>query len=238
MWRGAGRAFRRRAGLIGGCAFLALLGACARGDHAAPHEEATTPHEAAAAPPAPQAEPAEAAAPGVAGAEVERGICPFECCTYGRWSALAEVPVYAAEADTSRIAFRLSRGEEFTARTGNVHLDPVGLAVARDTLTLTPPGDSLPLHLSPGDTVQVLSPVGEGFFRMRVRGRVVEAEGFWAMTRPGRTRPMGELLRRPGWSWWVEVQNAKGQSGWLAMSELSGKIWGADSCAGPAPSTS
>jgi len=208
-----------------------LLGACARGDQAAPREEA-------AAPPAKTVEPAEPAAPPAPGVEVERGVCPFECCTYGRWRALADMPAYATEGDTSRIAYRLPRGEEFTARTGNVHLDPVGLAVARDTLTLTPPGDSVPVHLASGDTVQVLSPVGEGFFRVRVRGRVVEAEGFWAMTRPGRTRPVGELLRRPGWSWWVEVENAKGQTGWLAMSELSGKIWGADSCAGPAPNAS
>lgn len=165
------------------------------------------------------------------GAEVERGVCPFECCTYGRWSALAELPAYAAEADTSRVAFRLQRGEEFTARTGNVHISPVGLAVARDTFTLTPPNDRAPIRLSPGDTVQVLSPVGEGFFRVRVDGRVVEAEGFWAMTRPGRTRPVGKLLRAPGWSWWVEVENARGETGWLRMDALGGKIRGADACA-------
>ena len=169
---------------------------------------------------------------------MERGVCPFECCTYGRWRALAEIPVYAAEADTSRVAFRLRRSEEFTARTGNVHVDPVGLAVARDTITLTPPQDSKPIRLSPGDTVQVLSPVGEGFFRQRVKGRVVEAEGFWAMTRIGAKRPVGELLRRPAWSWWVQVENAKGQSGWLAMDSIRGKIWGADACAGPAPPAS
>lgn len=178
--------------------------------------------------------PAATAAPRRAAAEagaavVDRGVCPFECCVYGEWRALRPVEVHVAEGDTSNLSFRLAAGERFTARSGNVHLDPVGLAVARRPVTIGEVDPGGPIELEAGDTVEVLAPIGEGFHRMRRGDRVVASAGFWEGAE-------GELVRAPEWEWWVEIQSTEGRRGWVEMRRLGpNAVWGADACGGPEP---
>lgn len=164
---------------------------------------------------------------------VDRGVCPFECCTYTEWTARDSLRVYAAEGDSSTVAFTLAPGERFTGITGNVHLDPPGLVVARDTVLLNQEMAGGPVVLMPGDTVQVLSPIGEGFFNLLHEGRVVEGAGFWGFNAMENLEAQGELLREPEWEWWAQVRNAEGETGWLNMSTVPGQIGGVDACGGP-----
>jgi len=39
------------------------------------------------------------------------GVCPFECCTYGEWTAEQDIDVHAARSERAPVVFRLSRDE-------------------------------------------------------------------------------------------------------------------------------
>lgn len=184
-------------------ALVLLAAGCGRGD---------------APPSAREAGPAGARAAGPP--KVLRGVCPFECCTYREWTAAEGAVAYRAERDTGAAAFTLAAGERFTAHDGNVHVDRAGLAVVTDTAELRR-GMGRTYGLAPGDTLAVLAPAGEGHMWMW-NGR----ETFTADPMYG-----GRIVREVKWDWWVRVTNAAGQTGWLRMAGLRGRIAGADACA-------
>lgn len=161
---------------------------------------------------------------------VDRGVCPFECCVYREWIAHAPIRAYARERDTTSVAFTLAEGERFQALTGNVHLDTIGVAVVRRPVTWKEGPDSIG-RFEPGDTVYVLSYLGEDHFRMWHRGRIVEDFRFWPYTdeRPSGA-PEGVLLREPREDWWAQVRNAAGQVGWLHMSADGDRVGHKDAC--------
>lgn len=164
---------------------------------------------------------------------IQRGACPFECCQYGEWIAQGPIPVFPAELDTTEVAFQLAGQEPFTAITGNVHVRPVGLALV--TAPIAPsPYERPDLELAPGDSVLVLDPVGEGYYRVRYRGEEVTVQGFWAA--PGEDRSWygsreihGRLVRAPSYDWWVEVESASGGRGWIRVGHET-PLLGHDGC--------
>lgn len=168
---------------------------------------------------------------GVSQPYVDRGVCPFECCMYRDWLARESLRVYRSERDTSEVAFTLAEGETFEGMTGNVYVDPVGVAVVTDTVTYGP--NEAREQLLPGDTLYVLSPLGEGVFNMWHDGEVKEIYAFWGETglEPGGVK--GRLLREPKLEWWAHVRNREGQTGWINMDAVGGKIGNVDACAGP-----
>lgn len=46
------------------------------------------------------------------------GVCPFECCQYGTWTARDDITVYAKERDTSQPVFTIKTGQSFLAEQG------------------------------------------------------------------------------------------------------------------------
>lgn len=222
--------------LLSALLLAALLAACG------PTAETADPaEETADAPPAPEdtATPETPESPesdtivaaDVPQPYVDRGVCPFECCVYGEWTAREPLRVYSAERDTSNVAFTLAAGETFEGVTGNVYVDPVGVAVVTDTVTYGP--DDARAQLLPGDTLYVLSHLGEGVFNMWHDGEVKEIYAFWggSTLEPGGAK--GRLLREPETEWWAQVRNEAGETGWLLMDTIGGKIRGVDACAGP-----
>lgn len=191
---------------------------------------------AAANPPA--TTPGAPESPPLAGTEappvpyVERGGCPFECCVYGQWETVTDAPVFAAEGDTSTVAFILPAGQRFTAETGNVHVIQPGLAVATDTITLASgsPGGTA-TRLEAGDTVHVLGHQGEGVYEFWRNGATFSGEAFWAMM-PLSGRPAaGRLISEPITEWWVRVAESGGGNGWIRMGRAGQGIRGNDACA-------
>ena len=161
---------------------------------------------------------------------VDRGVCPFECCVYREWLALAPIRAYARERDTAAVAFTLAGGERFQALTGNVHLDPPGVAVVRRPVTWREGPDSIG-RFEPGDTLYVLSYLGEDHYRLWHRGRIVEFYRLWPY--PGErptAEPEGVLLREPREDWWAQVRNAAGQTGWIHVSADGESVGRKDAC--------
>ncbi len=189
-------------------------------------------------PPATANPPGAPASPPLAGNDrlpvpyIERGGCPFECCVYGQWETVTDVSVFAAEGDTSTVAFVLPAGRRFTAETGNVHVVQPGLAIVSDTITLASgaPGGAA-TRLEPGDTVRVLGHQGEGVYEFWRDGTTFSGEAFWTMM-PLSGRPAaGRIVSEPITEWWVRVADADGGSGWIEMGRAGQGIRGNDACA-------
>lgn len=140
------------------------------------------------------------------------GACPFECCAYREWMALAEVPLYE-HADGRALAARTQAGMKVLALTGEVRVKPVPLGAAADH----PP-------FSKGDLFFLLDPIGEGFYHYWKDGGVAEVlvepddhclnpgPSCWAeYVFPGSAlRPM---------AWWVQLRLPDGTIGWTDRAE-------------------
>ncbi len=162
---------------------------------------------------------------------VDAGACPFECCSYGAWTALREAPL-VARPDSDEVVARVKACEPVVAVTGEVRLSPVPVEVLRAHRS----GDGR--SFAPGDRFELLTPVGEGFFRARPIGGdelfTVDASGILDRAgceqAPGRCWALrrGEAQR----TWWIQIETAEGAIGWSRDAEL---FDGKDLCAVPDP---
>lgn len=143
---------------------------------------------------------------------IAKGACPFECCRFGGWTATATTELFDGPGG-SRVA-QLAIGERVEALTGEVHLQPIPILVR---LT-NPPG----LKASAGSIVFRLDDIGEGYGRVWVNGKIVDAD----------LTSVGDSCRAPGptcWGefvragdsqrsmlseWWIKIRTKDGKVGW------------------------
>lgn len=161
---------------------------------------------------------------------VDRGACPYECCVYREWVARGLIPVHPAEGDTVTVAYHLAPGERFRAHTGNVHLEPTGIAVfQRDVIYSTGPGPVR--RFQGGDTLYILSPLGEGYYNLWYRGEVVQYSGCWEEGSAASAAPTDcKLVRSPVMRWWVQIESAPGDTGWVDMQTHGARVGLRDAC--------
>lgn len=160
---------------------------------------------------------------------IERGVCPFECCRYGGWTAEDSIVVYTGEG-SSDTAFLLLPREQLNALTGNVHLLRAGLVVLTQPVTISGE-DSFPARtLSAGDTAYVLSYRGEGWYDVWVNDTIRNVESFWDDRReyPRPTNRPAHLVSEPEDIWWVYVTTPNGRTGWIRMDQAN--VSGLDAC--------
>lgn len=139
---------------------------------------------------------------------VDKGACPFECCTYRDWRVDKATAVRSAMRDGSSIAFRLKKGERVKGLTGSVITSQAGEV---RVLKRTKIGR---FTAQPGDTLYLLTYVGEGFHRVWYKGRITEEETY--------DKTIFRQLREPKAVWWVKIRNSRGQTGWSREPENFG----------------
>ena len=154
---------------------------------------------------------------------MRRGACPFECCVYGEWRAESAIPVRTAARADAAVAYEMRAGERFTAESGYVQVTGPAIVAVMDTVRALPD-----VTLLPGDTVVVLDYIGEGYWNLWHRGRVLrEVAGFWGAEVQ---HPAGAYYGDYAREWWVHV--TKPQEGWF-LSDSTARFSGVDACGVP-----
>lgn len=133
------------------------------------------------------------------------GACPFECCTYRQWIAKKNLVLYKKMGDKSPVAFKVRKGEKVTGVTGVVITNVAGKAEVLKTRTL----ESSKVQLTKGDTLFLLTYLGEGWYRFWYKGKFFEEDGYADGIK---------ILSQPKAVWWVKIKNRKGQIGWTKSS--------------------
>jgi hypothetical protein len=141
------------------------------------------------------------------------GACPFECCTYRRWSVTAPISVRQDRSLNSPVVFSLRRGESVVGVTGVVVTTAPGQARVLKSMTVGG------VRVRSGETVSLLTNVGEGHYKVWYRGKIEELPVLGSVD--------FKILKEPQYVWWVKVKNSKGRIGWTDQTR---NFHGMDSC--------
>ena len=158
---------------------------------------------------------------------VDRGVCPFECCVYRRWTVRSDTVLYDRPEGTKPVG-KVRKDETVNAIGGQVRVIPTPMTVVFKH------GD---FHV--GDRVYLLTYLGEGLMKVWFRGEIyVEEVPFIqsAMPRdddlwPTCTRPdawcWGRIEKREPYAWWILIKTGQGERGWTKQYDHFGRT---DAC--------
>jgi hypothetical protein len=125
---------------------------------------------------------------------VDKGACPYDCCSYGEWRALRKI-LLVDEPGGKTIVATLNDGETVLALTGQVHTRPVHTKATKAAPDL---------GIKVGDHLYLLAFSDEGW-RVWHEGRVIE-----------KVPPLWEGLKVPQRTWWAQVKTPAGVTGWTS----------------------
>jgi len=123
---------------------------------------------------------------------IDKGACPFECCTYREWVARTDVTLLDVP-NGKAVVGQIKKGEKVLALTGEVHSVPLPIVVHKDYLEA---------GVKAGDTIYLLHYIGEGFWKVWHKGNVVEIDDL-PVKGP-----------KPKTTWWVKLKTSSGTIGW------------------------
>jgi hypothetical protein len=123
---------------------------------------------------------------------IDKGACPFECCTYREWIARTDVKLLDSP-NGKRVVGQVKKGQKVLALTGEVHSVPMR-AVARN--------DYPEAGVKAGDTVYFLHYIGEGYWKVWHDGKLVEIDD---------SPDKGSKQKA---TWWVKLKASSGAIGW------------------------
>jgi hypothetical protein len=141
---------------------------------------------------------------------VDKGACPFECCTYRRWDVMKPTLVRSAMKDSAPAIFRLKAGEKVLGVTGVVITTQPGVVRVLKKTTLANTA------LKRGDDLFLLTNLGEGFSKIWFKGRLFIGDPYDDSTY--------KTIREPRSIWWVKIKNRHGQIGWSRQPENFGNM--------------
>lgn len=159
------------------------------------------------------------------------GSCPFECCTYGDWSATKAAYVHQRASVYSPITFQIAQGQTVHAITGVVVTTQYGITKVLKPLRIgyKHGGKSPELSLKAGDVLYTLHYSGEANDLFWYDGKTytdqidVPAGAFGSPPNASTV----QVLSRPKYEWWVKVRDAKNRIGWTKDTQ---SFSGADAC--------
>jgi hypothetical protein len=123
---------------------------------------------------------------------VDKGACPFECCTYREWVARTDLTLLDIPTG-KRVVGQIRKGEKVLALTGEVHSVPLQVVAHKDYPDA---------GVKAGDTIYILHYIGEGYWKVWHDGNLVDVEDF-----PG-------IGSKPKTTWWVKLKTSSGAIGW------------------------
>lgn len=154
---------------------------------------------------------------------VDKGACPFECCTYGKWKTEKKIVLYARPDKRSKIVGSVPAKMNVTALTGEVRT--IG-----GRFTVKKPFEKY----QPGDVLWLYTYSGEGVFKIWFKGKMYEENlgfspygGSMGDRCQVEAQCWGELDKNLDQTWWIKIRTRKGLIGWTTQSE---DFSGADAC--------
>jgi hypothetical protein len=155
---------------------------------------------------------------------VDKGACPFECCTYREWKTEKTTVAYVRPSKGSRPVGKFKVGSTVVGLTGEVRTVPGKFIILKN-------------HdkYKPGDVLWVYTPLGEGFYKVWFRGKMHD-EGLDYMSGPfERSMPKcedtpgcwGKLEKELKVEWWVKIKSAEG---WVGWTDQTGNFSHMDAC--------
>ena len=133
---------------------------------------------------------------------VDRGACPFECCTYRKWTAKSTVVLQAQPSRSAPTVGVIGRGDEVRALTGLVYTRRGLFKATREEQGFVA-----------GATVSVYTPLGEDYYRAWRNGDMVEIQIAVSPEEP-RIDDWGRWQRLPHVEWWSRIRARTGVEGW------------------------
>lgn len=149
---------------------------------------------------------------------IDKGACPFECCTYRSWTVNANTVLYISPDEESAKIGEVKKGEVVQGVTGEVRTK------AGKFIVHTAQG-----RFFPGDVIWIYTYLGEGHFTAWYKGEFFEAElGFSPYEGSMGKRCekgdycWGELEKELDTVWWVKIKSKSGLQGWSNRAENFG----------------
>lgn len=159
--------------------------------------------------------------------QIVRDACPFECCQFGKWTALEEVKLVDKPGSAGTVVAVL-KGENVTAITGEEHVVPLRIDVLRDHG-----------RFKKGDVLHLFGHVAECGLAYSLNGvRVEQAGTDDGCLDDSLPQELSECARDSCWGrlsgsvadadvWWVKIRTKAGKQGWTREPT---KFAGKDSC--------
>ncbi|MBV9046071.1 MAG: SH3 domain-containing protein, partial [Alphaproteobacteria bacterium] len=129
---------------------------------------------------------------------IDRGACPFECCTYRVWTTNLPVSLLDKPAGKTVVA-KVPTKTGVTGVTGEVHSTPLRV-VASHAFEGTP--------IKKGDVLFALHYAGEGFFTVWFKGKTYDVDF-------SEGAESSLPLDKTNQSWWVQIRTKDGKTGWV-----------------------
>jgi hypothetical protein len=140
---------------------------------------------------------------------IDKNVCPFECCHYGDWKVIKNSKVF--KDPESKIGLgEIKKGETVATISGDVHSVPYEVTVTDGEVGKGP---------QKGDKIYLLTPLGEGSWRVWEKGKVTE----WDSSLTDFDKRSAKTPRQS--SWWIQVKMKNGTTGWV---KEDGQFDGAD----------
>ncbi|MBI4238346.1 MAG: hypothetical protein HY696_08020 [Deltaproteobacteria bacterium] len=131
---------------------------------------------------------------------VDKGACPFECCTYRAWRVVKPFRLYDAIGSGTAIE-KVAAGGKIQALTGEVHSVPYRTQAISD----------VPVQkIRKGDEVFFLVSLGEGFWKVRHQGRIIELDDAESVTDFAERTKKVPIQSQ----WWIRLRSPSGKTGW------------------------
>lgn len=154
---------------------------------------------------------------------IDKGACPFECCTYGEWQTKKTTAAFARPDVHSKRVGQFVAGTKVIALTGETH-------AAAGRFVVKKPYEKY----RPGDTIRVYTYGGEGSFKIWFKGKMEEENlgfspygGDTGKRCEAAAQCWGELDKELQRVWWIKIKSPDGWVGWTNQGE---HFSGADRC--------
>lgn len=165
--------------------------------------------------PAPVQDPAPARREAPSLPVVDLNACPFEGCTFGKWTVIKKSVLYTSWKADRVAAGNLSKGEPVVAITGvHVTWKPDRIRVVQEIPDL---------GLKPGNVILRYMYQGEGFANIWANGKYMDSADCSFITEKsgdGCSRNCKAVVEEDGVKeWWAQVQSSSGKTGWTLVND-------------------